>query len=102
MKKPERPPGWHKVSAVRPGDTYASSVEGGVVRKAVKAAGILVEMDDRDVFIDADVVALKLCELGFGITLPKDQKILDMLLSHAAIAVVADAPPAKPSKKARR
>ena len=49
---------------VRAGDEISVEVEGGFVRRRGPSDGVLVQLDDRDVFIGADALVEALRTLG--------------------------------------
>jgi len=49
---------------VRAGDEISVEVEGGFVRRRAPSDGVLVQLDDRDVFIGADALVEALRTLG--------------------------------------
>lgn len=53
--------------AVRPGDTFSKLVEGGCVRAAALAPGVVVESVDRDCFISVEQLIVELAKLGYAV-----------------------------------
>lgn len=49
---------------VRAGDEISVEVEGGFARRRAPSDGVLVQLDDRDVFVGADALAEALRTLG--------------------------------------
>jgi hypothetical protein len=52
------------IRAVRAGDEITVQVLGGFVRRRAPSDGVVVQMDDRDVFVDADILVEALRTLG--------------------------------------
>jgi hypothetical protein len=52
------------IRAVRAGDEITVEVLGGFVRRHAPSDGVVVQMDDRDVFVDADLLVEALRTLG--------------------------------------
>jgi hypothetical protein len=52
------------IRAVRAGDEITVQVLGGFVRRRSPSDGVVVQMDDRDVFVDADLLVEALRTLG--------------------------------------
>ena len=52
------------IRAVRSGDEITVQVLGGFVRRRAPTDGVVVQMDDRDVFVDAEVLVEALRTLG--------------------------------------
>jgi hypothetical protein len=52
------------IRAVRGGDEITVQVLGGFVRRRAPADGVVVQMDDRDVFVPADLLVEALRTLG--------------------------------------
>jgi hypothetical protein len=52
------------IRAVRAGDEISVEVVGGFVRRHAPSDGVVVQMDDRDVFVTADVLVEALRALG--------------------------------------
>jgi hypothetical protein len=52
------------IRAVRAGDEISVSVLGGFVRRRAPSDGVVVQMDDRDVFVTADLLVEALRTLG--------------------------------------
>lgn len=49
---------------MRAGDEISVEVEGGFVRRRAPSDGVLVQLDDRDVFVGADALVEALRTLG--------------------------------------
>jgi hypothetical protein len=52
------------IRAVRAGDEISVPVLGGFVRRRAPADGVVVQLDDRDVFVSADLLVEALRTLG--------------------------------------
>jgi hypothetical protein len=52
------------IRAVRAGDEITVQVLGGFVRRRAPSDGVVVQMEDRDVFVDADLLVEALRTLG--------------------------------------
>ena len=52
------------IRAVRGGDEITLQVQGGFARRRAPSDGVMVQMEDRDVFVTADVLVEALRTLG--------------------------------------
>jgi hypothetical protein len=64
-----------KVKAIRSGERYSATVEGGVAQRRAIVDGIVVVMDDRDVVIEAVVAAQLLRDLGWEMVIPRAPRV---------------------------